>query len=75
MKNENTQQCPKGIKTLLVSVTVPFEAKGRESRTRRLVTTLVPGDSIEAFDKDGNFLFELSVKSHGTVSTVLPLDK
>lgn len=60
---------------MIVCVTVPSEAKGRKSRTRRLITTLQPGDCIAAFDKDGSRLFEISVDFHGMVSTVTPLDK
>lgn len=75
MKNDNTQQCPKGINYLLVCVTVPSRAKGRMSRTRRLITTLVPGDRVVVFGEDGSVLFELYANCKGKVSTVVPLDK
>ena len=60
---------------MIVSVTVTAEAKGRKSWTRRIFTTLVPGDYVVAVGKDGNILFELSVESFAKVSTVIPLDK
>lgn len=75
MKNDKSLQCPKGINILLVSVTVPSEAKGRKSRMRRLIIYLDPDDFVTAYDEDGVFLFKLSVHCFGKVSTVVSLDK